>query len=29
MIHEGKKEWIEKYDKKKFNQQIIMNFWMT
>jgi hypothetical protein len=29
MIHDGKKKWIEKNYNKKFNQQMIMDFWMT
>ncbi len=29
MIQNGKKNWIEKHYNKSFNQQIIMDFWMT
>jgi hypothetical protein len=29
MIFDGKKKWIEKNYNKIFNQQIIMDFWMT
>jgi hypothetical protein len=29
MIHDGGKKWIEKKYNKNFNQQTIMNFWMT
>jgi hypothetical protein len=29
MILDGKKKWIEKNYNKNFNQQIIIDFWMT